>query len=63
MRAVLEFIAQGDPFDLNQGIYLLYEMKSNKLARAVDDPGMIEKTLLQVDIVANRVGRRLVTLA
>ena len=61
MRAVLEFIAQGDLFDLNQGIYLLYEMKSNKLARAVDDPGMIEKTLLQVDIVANRVGRRLVT--
>jgi serine protease Do len=36
-------------------------MKSNKLARAVDDPGMIEKTLLQVDIVADRVGRRLVT--
>ena len=38
-----------------------YEMKSNKLARAVDDPGMIEKTLLQVDTLANWVERRLVT--
>jgi hypothetical protein len=36
-------------------------MKSNKLARAVDDPGMIEKTLLQVDTLANWVERRLVT--
>jgi serine protease Do len=54
-------LAQENLFDQNQGIYLFYEMKSNKLARAVDDPGMIEKTLLQVDTLANWVERRLVT--
>jgi hypothetical protein len=50
-----------DLFDPNQGIHLFYKMKSNKLARAVDDSGMIEKTLLQVDTLADWVERRLVT--